>query len=317
MGPSNDDTPTGHEPGAESPATPAAGGGASRRRALGGLAALVAGCGRRGKAGGGAEVRDDLGRLVRLEREPARVVSLMPANTETLFALGAGGRLVGRDDFSDYPPAAAALPAVGGLDNVSVERVVALAPDLVVCSEYGAQAVALERAGLVVWAGSAQRYDEVFAVTLALGRLVGRAAEAEALNGALRGEVARVEAALRAVSPVRVYYEIDPTPYTAGPGSFVGALLALAKGANVVPDGLGDFPKIAPERVVLGDPEVIVGVSPDEARARPGWSAIAAVRAGRVRALSAAERTVITRPGPRLGEGLRALATILHPGALG
>lgn len=293
---------------------------ASRRRVLGGSLAFLAGCGRRGSGasgGGGEAVRDDLGRLVRLEHEPQRVVSLMPANTETLYALGAGARLVGRDDFSDHPPEARALPSVGGLENINVERVLALSPDLVVCSEFGAQAVALERAGLTVWAGSAQYYDEVFAVTASLGRLVGRAAEAETVSAALRRDVARVEGALNGRAPVRVYYEIDPTPYTVGPRSFVGTLIAKAGGRNVVPEGLGDFPKIAPELVVSADPEVMVGLSLDEARARPGWAAIAAVRSGRVRPLKPEERTIITRPGPRLGEGLRVLADILHPGALG
>ncbi|HEU4538965.1 MAG TPA: ABC transporter substrate-binding protein [Polyangiaceae bacterium] len=285
---------------------------------MGALLALGAGCGRGdARKGGEAGPRDDLGRLVRLEREPRRIVSLMPANTETLYALGAGPRLVGRDDYSDYPAEAKALPALGGLDNINVERTLALAPDLVVCSEFGAQAVALERAGLTVWAGSAQSYDEAFALTASLGRLVGRAAEAEALNAGVAREVARVEAALRERAPVRVYYEIDPTPYTVGPRSFVGTLLAKAKGENVVPDGLGDFPKIAPELVVSADPEVIVGVGADEARARPGWAGLRALRAGRARALTPDERTVITRPGPRLGEGLRVLAGILHPGALG
>ncbi|HEU4411877.1 MAG TPA: ABC transporter substrate-binding protein [Polyangiaceae bacterium] len=292
---------------------------ASRRAVLGGSLALLAGCGRGRKAGGGGgeAPRDDLGRLVRLEREPQRIVSLMPANTETLYALGAGPRLVGRDDFSDHPPEARALPSVGGLETINVERVLALTPDLVVCSEFGAQAVALERAGLTVWAGSAQSYDEVFAVTSALGRLVGRAAEAEAVGAALKREVGRVEGALGGRPPVRVYYEIDATPYTVGPRSFVGTLIAKAGGRNVVPEGLGDFPKIAPELVVSADPEVMVGLSLGEARARPGWGAIAAVRAGRVRQLTPEERTVITRPGPRLGEGLRILAEIVHPGALG
>jgi iron complex transport system substrate-binding protein len=293
---------------------------ASRRRVLGGSLALLAGCrrGRGGAGGGGGEaLRDDLGRLVRLEREPRRIVSLMPANTETFYALGAGPRLVGRDDFSDYPPEARAVPSVGGLDNVNVERVLALSPDLVVCSEFGAQAVALERAGLTAWAGSAQNYDEVFAVTTALGRLVGRAAEAEAVGATLRREVGRVEAAVGGRAPVRVYYEIDATPYTVGPRSFVGTLIAKAGGRNVVPEGLGDFPKIAPELVVSADPEVMVGLSLDEARARPGWAAVAAVRSGRVRPLTPEERTVVTRPGPRLAEGLRVLAAILHPGALG
>ncbi len=292
---------------------------ASRRQALGGLLALAAGCGRGRKAGGegATAVRDDLGRLVRLEREPRRIISLMPANTETLYAIGAGARLVGRDDFSDYPPEARALPALGGLDTINVERALALSPDLVVCSEFGAQAVALERAGLTVWAGSAQSYDDVFAVTSALGGLAGLRGQAEALGAKIRAEVARVEGALRGRTPVRVYYEIDPTPYTVGPRSFVGTLLAKAGGANVVPEGLGDFPKIAPELIVSADPEVILGVSADEARARPGWGSLGALRSGRVRPLSLAERTVITRPGPRLGEALRALAEMLHPGALG
>jgi iron complex transport system substrate-binding protein len=290
--------------------------------ALAGLA--LGGCreqARRGAAGGAAgvsvdgaaerpvlEAVDERGRVVRLAREPGRIVSLLPSHTETLFALGVGDRIVGRDAASDRPAAVLARPSVGGVAGLSVEAVLALAPDVVLASENAEQAAALEAVGLAVWAGSSKTYDEVFATLGAFGRLTGRAVEAAALAARLRGEVDEVAARVAGRPKVRVYYEIDPTPYSVGPRSFVGVLLAKAGGETVAPGSLGDYPRLAPEEVFARDPDVILGVTLDEARARPGW--------GRLGALEGDERAAVVRPGPRVAEGVRALARRLHPGAL-
>ncbi len=258
---------------------------------------------------------DERGQRVRLARRPARIASLLPSHTETLFALGAGADVVARDAFSDRPAAALALPAVGGLADLNVEALLALKPDLVLASEHGAQAASLEDAGLTVWAGSPQSYDEVFSTIDALGRLAGHAAEAAALNDRLRREVDEVAARVAGLPRVRVYYELDSTPYSVGPRSFVGVLLAKAGGETIVPPSLGDFPRLAPEDILARDPEVILGVTLDEVRRRPGWSRLRAARAGRVGALSPDERAAVLRPGPGLAEGVRVLARRLHPEA--
>jgi iron complex transport system substrate-binding protein len=289
------------------------------------LAALCAGCRSGGAApghDGGARaadggfpiaVRDDLGRAVELPAEPRRIVSLSPPLTETLFALGAGDRVVGVDDHSDFPPEAARLPRLGGLYDAHVEQIVALAPDLVLVHPSDPATERMTTFGIHVWAGGANRMDDVFRIIDAVGHVTGRDGAATALVARLHADMDAVEIPLRGLPRVRVYYELDATPYTVGPGSFVGVMLAKAGGENIIPAALGDFPRISPELVIAGDPQVIIGVTREEAAHRAGWAAISAVRTGRVDTLTPLEQGLVTRAGPRLAEGLRVLARRLHP----
>ena len=259
------------------------------------------------------EIRDDLGRTVSLPAEPRRIVSLLPSHTETLFALGVGARVVGVDDYSDDPPEAARLPRLGGLYDAHLEEIVSLEPDLVLVSEQ-ARTEALERSGLTVWGGSARSFEDVFRVIQTIGRMLNRISEATRLSETIRKEVVAVEQRAAAGERVSVYYELDAAPYTVGPSSFVGVMLEKAGGDNVIPAGLGDFPRVSPELVIAGNPSVILGVPLADLVARPGWNRIAAVRDGRVYRLPPEESRLVVRPGPRIAEGMRVLARRLHPG---
>ena len=257
-------------------------------------------------------IADDLKRTVVLAAEPRRIVALLPSHTETLFALGVGDRVVGVDDFSDYPEPVTHLPKLGGLYDARLESLLALEPDLVLISEASRSIQPLERAGATVWAGSASTFDDVFRVIEAIGRLVGRAARARAMTAAIREQIDGVERAVQRGPAPTVYFELDSTPYAAGPASAIGGLIARAGGINIVPSELGEFPKLSPEWVIARDPAVIVGVSREELLGRPGWAGLSAIRTHRVYSLSEDERRTIIRPGPRLGAGLRALAALLH-----
>ena len=259
---------------------------------------------------------DDLGRKVILQAEPRRVVSVLPSTTETLCALGLCERLVGVDDYSDFPASVSKLPKVGGLYNPNIEAMVALKPDLVVVSKYGKLAESLAAAGITVLAVNPETYDEVFSKTLVLGRVMNREAQAKTLVIQMRRDIARIEILTKnAVRKPTAYYEVDPTPYTVGPNSFIGVLLGKAGAVNIIPASLGDFPKISPELVVQQNPQLILGVDLATAKARPGWANIAAVKSGRVTAIvpGSALDNLLTRPGPRLPLALAALAKIVHP----
>ena len=259
---------------------------------------------------------DDLGRRVTLQAEPKRVVSVLPSTTETLCALGLCERLVGVDDYSDFPASVSKLPKVGGLYNPNIEAMVALKPDLVVVSKYGKLAESLAAAGITVLAVNPETYDEVFSKTLVLGRVMNREAQAKTLVIQMRRDIAKIEILTKnAVRKPTAYYEVDPTPYTVGPNSFIGVLLGKAGAVNIIPASLGDFPKISPELVVQQNPQLILGVDLATARARPGWANIAAVKSGRVTAIvpGSALDNLLTRPGPRLPLALAALAKIVHP----
>ena len=227
-------------------------------------------------------LQDDLGRTVTLKAPPKRIVTMLPSVTETVCALGACDRIVATDDYSDWPESVKRLPKAGGLYNPNPELIVSLKPDLVLVSKYGRLYETLERAGLTVYAVRTETYEDIFKTVRTLGRLLGLPAEAERLVAQIQKEVYQEEArAAKARSRPRVYYEIDPTPYTVGPESFIGVLISKARGVNIVPKELGLFPKISPEFVVEKDPEVIVATYPnalETIRSRPGWSRIQAVR---------------------------------------
>lgn len=264
-------------------------------------------------------VTDDLGQTVTLAAEPQRVVAMIPSHTETLCALEACDKLVGVDDHSDYPPRVQDLPKLGDAFAPNLEAIIALEPDLVLAEEYSDLAQALRQAGVPVYAGSAQTYDEVFEEFEALGALVGRETEAAVLAGRVRGGVEAIAARAGQLPPTSVYYEIDPTPYSVGPNSFIGVLLTKAGGANIVPAELGDFPQLEPEFVVAADPEVIIVSDRDAAAlpARPGWAGVRAVREGRVVPTTEALGDAISRPGPRLVDAVRFFAQALHPEVFG
>lgn len=187
---------------------------------------------------------DDLGRKVTLQAEPRRVVSVLPSTTETLCALGLCERLVGVDDYSDFPTSVSKLPKVGGLYNPNIEAMVALKPDLVVVSKYGKLAESLVAAGITVLAINPETYDEVFSKTLVLGRVMNREAQAKTLVIQMRRDIAKIEILTKnAVRKPTAYYEVDPTPYTAGPNSFIGVLLGKAGAVNIIPASLATFPR--------------------------------------------------------------------------
>lgn len=264
-------------------------------------------------------VTDDLGREVRLERPPERVVSMIPSHTETVCALSACDLLVGRDTFSNVPERVLALPDLGSAFSPDVEALLALEPDLVLTDEYSGLAEALEGLGIPVYAGTPQTIRETWLVMEELGTLLGRDARAAVVVGAAQGRIDVLSERAAAVPPVTVYFEIDATPYSAGPASFTGQLLDLAGGDNIVPASLGEFPQLDPETILAADPQVILladapfGESAATLAERPGWGDLQALREDRVIELTQAQVDLLTRAGPRLPEALSLLVDLLHP----
>ncbi|MCP2015189.1 iron complex transport system substrate-binding protein [Deinococcus sp. HSC-46F16] len=257
---------------------------------------------------------DDLGRKVTLRSEPKRIISMVPSHSETVCAIGACGKLVGVDKYSDYPQQVARLPKVGDLFAPDVEAMVALKPDLVLVSKYSKLDGPLTQAGIPTIALDMEKYDEVFSKTLTLGRIVNREAQAKNVVLNIRRDIAKVEILTKnAVRKPTAYFEIDPTPYSIGPNSFMGVLLTKAGARNIIPASLGDFPKVDPELIVKANPELMLGLTRQAAAARPGWSGLKAVKAGRVLDIPKDLNTILSRPGPRMGQALRGLARLVHP----
>jgi iron complex transport system substrate-binding protein len=264
-------------------------------------------------------VVDDLGREVRLSAPPQRVVSMIPSHTETVCALDACDLLVGVDTFSDHPARVDELPDLGSAFDADLERLIALEPDLVLTDEYSGLAEALAPLGIPVYAGMAERTEEVWEIVAEVAALLDRRAAGALLIGRAEGRVEALAGRAEGESGPRVFVELDATPYSVGPRSYLGQLLRRAGARNVVPAELGDFPQVDPELVIEADPEVILlldapfGESLETLAGRPGWAGIDAVRSGRVIELTQDQVDLLTRPGPRLPEALELLLDLLAP----
>lgn len=268
---------------------------------------------------------DGLGREVKLEAAPQRVVSLAPSNTEILYAVGAGSQVVGRDEFSDYPAEAATVESVGGsFGEYSVEAIVALKPDLVLAAEINTPELVsqLEELGLTVYyLKNPTTLEEMYGNLEIVGQLTGH--DVTEMVASLKARVAAVDEKIAPISArPTVFYEIDATdpakPYSYGPGTFGHLLIERAGGANLVTlAGITDaYPQVSLEQIVATNPSIIVlgdsmwGVTPESVQTRAGWDVIDAVKNNQIFGF---DDNLVSRPGPRLVDGLEQLAKLLHP----
>jgi iron complex transport system substrate-binding protein len=268
-------------------------------------------------------VTDDEGTSVTIPAEPERIISLSPANTETVFALGAGERLVGGTDADDFPAEAKPLPDVATFQGVVVERVVDLRPDVVLAAgndfNPDADIARLRDLDIPVVVLYAETVEEVFADIELIGTVIGELPDAAAMTAAMDARMdAIAEVAGQVADPPRVFYELGDTPEIYGPAddSFIADMIELAGGEPITTGSPTAF-SIPLERLVQADPEVIVlgdaayGATPEGVAARPGgWRQMTAVREGEIRPV---DDIIVTRPGPRLADGLAALAKAIHP----
>ncbi len=263
-------------------------------------------------------VTDFQGRSVAIAAKPARIVSIGPSNTEFLFALGAGDRVVGVDDFSDEPAAAKAKEKVGGV-KVNLEKVASLKPDLVLSTKFSDGTIEkLQTLAPAVLVVDPQSTGDVGKTAILLGKAVG--ANGDKLAADIESRLSAVRAKTGAAPKPRVFHEIDASdpakPFTVGPGSFVDDLITIAGGTNAAAKAGSAYPQLSLEEIVRIDPEIIVladadyGVTPEQVAARPGWSAISAVKNKKILAIAT---SLVSRPGPRLADGAEAYAKLLHP----
>ena len=269
---------------------------------------------------------DDEGTTVEVPAEPQKIVSLTPATTETLFALGAGDRVVATDDGSDYPTEAAALPDVATFSSVDVEKVVALEPDLVLAGGLGftpADAITrlrdLHIPVVVVYAPSV---DGVLKDIDLLGSATGTSDAATTLTADMRSDMDAITAAVSSQAPKpRVFYDVgyDDTTgaiYAPAADSFLAEMVTMA-GGDAITTGDPNTYELPLETLIAKDPQLIIlgtnpfySPTPESVAARRGWDALTAVRNDDIRPVRDIE---ITRPGPRLPIGLRALAGAIWP----
>jgi len=265
---------------------------------------------------------DSRGQEVEVPRDVERIVSLAPSNTEILFALGLGDRVVGVTQFCDYPQEAQAIEKVGGFMDLNVEKIVSLAPDLVLAIEGVPEAVAkLEEVGIAVLVLQPTDLESIYHTIELVGQGAGAEEGARELIASMRQRVEAITAKVEGVKErPRVFYELDATdpakPYTAGPDTWHDQFIGLAGGTNIAGEVDMQWVQFSTEEIISQDPDIIFlgdanfGVTPEDVAQRPGWEAIKAVRSGAVYPI---DDNLISRPGPRVVEGLETLARTIHP----
>lgn len=267
---------------------------------------------------------DGLGRNITIEKIPQRIVSLSPSNTEILFALGLGDKVVGVTEYCNYPQAAATKPKIGGFSTVDIEKVVSLEPDLVLAADIHSKTAipALEKLGLTVVALTPNSLPEVLDSITLIGKITGQNKQASKLVSDLRPRIEAITDKTQTLSPnqrPRVFYITWHDPLmTAGTGTLADDVISSAGGQNIASDISGDK-TIDLETVIYRDPQVIVasiGMGTGEdlpwqyVQNEPRLKNTQALLNDRIYKI---DGDLIHRPGPRIVEALEQMAHFIHP----
>jgi len=263
-------------------------------------------------------LEDDAGREVVIESEPRRIVSLAPSNTEIVYALGLIDRLVGVTTFCDYPSEVAEIGRVGDFIQPNIEAITAASPDLILATT-GVQADVIEQlegTGAAVLAVDPKSLEDLFGSIRVVGQATAKPDVAEEVVAGMQAELEEISAAVADRERVRVFIEIAQNPlFTAGSGTLINDLINAAGGENVVTQA--GYVGYSPEQLVTDDPTVYLATKgsmsdPADLERRPGFSGLSAVKNDRVYIL---EDNLVSRPGPRVIQGVRMIAENLHPAA--
>jgi len=264
---------------------------------------------------------DEVGRKVELPGSPQRIVSVAPSVTEVLFALGLGHRVVGVSSYCEFPPEALKKEKVGGYINPSLEKIVALRPDLVIGIAEGDLKTFVDKLAslkIPVYITSPRNVSAVLTSIEKIGKVTFSPRPAEKITQMMKERIQAVEAKVQGQPRPRVLPVLSFDPLiSAGRGTFVDDLIRLAGGRNLAGVAKGKYPRLSVEEVFAQDPEVIILGSMKsqdvmtEGRGRlEHWKTVSAVRQGRIYVLDA---DLIYRPSPRIVDGLEEMARAIHP----
>ncbi len=269
------------------------------------------------------EVTDQIGRVVTLKKLPERIVSLCPSNTEILFALGLGDKVVGVDDYSNYPAEAKEKPKVGGYSTSDIERIVALEPDLILVEDIHTKEIlpALENLGLTAFTADPRSLDEILESISLIGKITGKDKEAEKLVSSLTKRIKAITDKTKRLSEAqrpRVFYILWHDPLmTVGTDTWHHEMIEKAGGKNIIQDKTG-FPTLSLEALLEANPQVIITSAMGEgtnlpfqfASTEPRLASIDARINNRIYEISS---DLVDRPGPRIVDAFEQFARFIHP----
>ena len=269
------------------------------------------------------EIEDEFGNKETIEEEPMKIVSLAPHNTEILFALGLGDKVVGVTSNCDYPEEASTKEIVGDY-TPNLEKIIELEPDLVLVYGPGNEEEnkVLREAGIKVLGFMPETIDQVIADIKTVGKVTGSGSEAEEVTRAMESKRDEIVAKVKGQEKVMVFYEIWHEPLmAAGKGSFMDELITLSGGQNIAEDAEGAYPEYDLEQLIERNPEVYLTSAdmPEKTieaiKDRPGYEEIEAIKNDRVYIFEDDEANIVSRPGPRIVEALEIIAKSIYPKA--
>lgn len=270
---------------------------------------------------------DAVGNEITIEEEPDAIVSMIPSNTEILFAVGAGEAVVGASDFDDYPEEAQEVEKIGG-QEFNVEKIIGMQPDIVFAHEsalgVGEEGLQqLRDAGLTVFVvKNAADFDETYGTIEQIGELTGHSAEAEEIVSGMQAKVEEIkDKAAEVADKKKVFVETSPAPeiYTPGSGTFMQQFLDIINAENVAGDQEG-WVMMDPEEIVSRNPDVLlvmydyIDTAVEDVYAREGFETVTAIKE---EAVVQVDENITSRTGPRLADGLEAVAKAVYPEIFG
>jgi iron complex transport system substrate-binding protein len=264
-------------------------------------------------------ILDDFGNEISLNEPAQRIISLAPSNTEILYAIGAGDRVIGVTTFDDYPEEVLQVEKIGDFNGMNLERIIELEPDLVI--NYGEgiteETQRLVEAGIQIAGFEPESIEEIIETIKRIGVLTGNNTEAETLSQEMIAKEAELIEKVKGLEAKTVFYEIWHEPLmAAGPGSFVDQLILLAGGINVAGDAEREYPQFDIEQLIERNPQIYLTANDlpektaESIAERPGYENIDAIKNGQIYLL---DGNIMSRPGPRIIEALEMLIKAIHP----
>jgi iron complex transport system substrate-binding protein len=265
------------------------------------------------------KITDGYGREIEIEKPAEKIISLAPSMTETIFALGAGDRLVGVTTYCNYPEEAKEIDQVGDFEGPNLESVIEKNPDVVVALAMGDDEKSkLEDAGITVFLQDPQNLDEVFDNIKKIGTILGLQEEAESLTSNMNAKKDSIIETVSNYDSKKVFYEVWSEPLmTAGPGSILDEMINLSNGENIAYDAESLYPEYSLELLIERNPEVYLTADDgfktvEDIKNREGYENITAIKENNIYML---HPDIVSRTGPRIIEGLEMIAQAIHPEA--
>jgi iron complex transport system substrate-binding protein len=265
------------------------------------------------------KITDGYGREIELKKPAEKIISLAPSMTETIFALGAGDRLVGVTTYCNYPEEAKEIDQVGDFEGPNLESVIEKNPDVVVALAMGDDEKSkLEDAGITVFLQDPQNLDEVFDNIKKIGTILGLQEEAESLTSNMISKKDSIVETVSNYDSKKVFYEVWSEPLmTAGPGSILDEMINLSNGENIAYDAESLYPEYSLELLIERNPEVYLTADDgfktvEDIKNREGYENITAIKENNIYML---HPDIVSRTGPRIIEGLEMIAQAIHPEA--